>query len=100
MEGLDCPLLGDRERRDPGPAPGALTPHRTTPRHRRTTLQPAEKFLSEAGFPDYNLRGRLFGDTCPLVFLSCFQTPQQIPHDEAVRQEFRPVKVGDSFGPT
>ncbi|XP_044834556.1 alpha-mannosidase 2C1 isoform X2 [Mauremys mutica] len=43
---------------------------------------------------------RLFGDTCPLVSLSCFQTPQRIPHDEAVRQEFKPVKVGDSFGPT
>ncbi|KAM7151591.1 alpha-mannosidase 2C1 isoform 2-T2 [Macrochelys suwanniensis] len=42
----------------------------------------------------------LFGDICPLVSLSCFQTPQRIPHDEAVRQEFRPVKVGDSFGPT
>ncbi|XP_044834557.1 alpha-mannosidase 2C1 isoform X3 [Mauremys mutica] len=42
----------------------------------------------------------LFGDTCPLVSLSCFQTPQRIPHDEAVRQEFKPVKVGDSFGPT
>uniref|UniRef100_A0A8C8AXV4 alpha-mannosidase n=1 Tax=Otus sunia TaxID=257818 RepID=A0A8C8AXV4_9STRI len=27
-------------------------------------------------------------------------TPQRIPYDEAVRQEFRPAKVGDSFGPT
>ncbi|XP_048724339.2 alpha-mannosidase 2C1 isoform X1 [Caretta caretta] len=69
-------------------------------KHRRTTLERAEKFLSEHGFPDCNLRGRLFGDTCPLVSLSCFQTPQRIPHDEAVRQEFRPAKVGDSFGPT
>uniref|UniRef100_A0A8C8EAX0 alpha-mannosidase n=1 Tax=Otus sunia TaxID=257818 RepID=A0A8C8EAX0_9STRI len=42
----------------------------------------------------------LFGDRCPLVSLSCFQTPQRIPYDEAVRQEFRPAKVGDSFGPT
>ncbi|XP_065436203.1 alpha-mannosidase 2C1-like [Chrysemys picta bellii] len=67
---------------------------------RRTALERAEKLLSEHCFPDCNLRGRLFGDTCPLVSLSCFQTPQRIPHDEAVRQEFRPTKVGDSFGPT
>uniref|UniRef100_A0A674K353 alpha-mannosidase n=1 Tax=Terrapene triunguis TaxID=2587831 RepID=A0A674K353_9SAUR len=69
-------------------------------KRRRTALERAEKFLSESCFPDCNLRGRLFGDTCPLVSLSCFQTPQRIPHDEAVRQEFRPTKVGDSFGPT
>ncbi|KAH1183665.1 alpha-mannosidase 2C1 isoform X1 [Mauremys mutica] len=69
-------------------------------KHRRTTLERAEKLLSGPGFPECNLRGRLFGDTCPLVSLSCFQTPQRIPHDEAVRQEFKPVKVGDSFGPT
>ncbi|XP_075753510.1 alpha-mannosidase 2C1 [Pelodiscus sinensis] len=69
-------------------------------KHRRTTLERAEKLLSECYFPDCNLRGRLFGDTYPLVSLSCFQSPQRIPYDEAVRQEFRPVKVGDSFGPT
>uniref|UniRef100_A0A8C0IZ29 alpha-mannosidase n=1 Tax=Chelonoidis abingdonii TaxID=106734 RepID=A0A8C0IZ29_CHEAB len=69
-------------------------------KHRRTTLERAEKFLSGPGFPDCSLRGRLFGGTCPLVSLSCFQTPQRIPYDEAVRQEFRPAKVGDSFGPT
>ncbi|XP_074862404.1 alpha-mannosidase 2C1 isoform X2 [Carettochelys insculpta] len=42
----------------------------------------------------------LFGASCPLVSLSCFSTPRRIPYDEAVRQEFRPVKVGESFGPT
>uniref|UniRef100_A0A7M4EJF9 alpha-mannosidase n=1 Tax=Crocodylus porosus TaxID=8502 RepID=A0A7M4EJF9_CROPO len=46
------------------------------------------------------LSHRLFGDTCPLVSLSCFQTPQRIPYDEAVQQEFRPAAVGDAFGPT
>ncbi|XP_044306519.1 alpha-mannosidase 2C1 isoform X2 [Varanus komodoensis] len=43
---------------------------------------------------------KLFGDTCPLTSLSCFETPQRIPYNEAIRQEFRPVKVGDSFGST
>uniref|UniRef100_A0A8C0BGA1 alpha-mannosidase n=1 Tax=Buteo japonicus TaxID=224669 RepID=A0A8C0BGA1_9AVES len=43
---------------------------------------------------------RLFGDCCPPASLSFFQTPRRIPYDEAVGQEFRPAKVGDSFGPT
>uniref|UniRef100_A0A8B9NSL2 alpha-mannosidase n=1 Tax=Accipiter nisus TaxID=211598 RepID=A0A8B9NSL2_9AVES len=68
--------------------------------HRRTALERVEKFLSEIYFTDCNLRGRLFGDRCPPVSLSFFQTPRRIPYDEAVGQEFRPAKVGDSFGPT
>uniref|UniRef100_A0A663MFH8 alpha-mannosidase n=1 Tax=Athene cunicularia TaxID=194338 RepID=A0A663MFH8_ATHCN len=43
---------------------------------------------------------RLFGDRCPPISLSCFQTPRRIPYSEAIGQEFRPAKVGDSFGPT
>ncbi|XP_061205988.1 alpha-mannosidase 2C1 [Neopsephotus bourkii] len=70
------------------------------PKHRRTALERVEKFLSETYFTDCNLRGRLFGDRCPPVSLSCFQTPRRIPYDEAVKQEFRPAQVGDSFGPT
>ncbi|XP_029870889.1 alpha-mannosidase 2C1 isoform X2 [Aquila chrysaetos chrysaetos] len=69
-------------------------------KHRRTALERVEKFLSEVYFTDCNLRGRLFGDRCPLASLSFFQTPRRIPYNEAVRQEFRPAKVGDSFGPT
>uniref|UniRef100_A0A8D2KRH3 Alpha-mannosidase Ams1-like N-terminal domain-containing protein n=1 Tax=Varanus komodoensis TaxID=61221 RepID=A0A8D2KRH3_VARKO len=69
-------------------------------KHRRTTLERVDKFISDTYFLDCNLRGRLFGDTCPLTSLSCFETPQRIPYNEAIRQEFRPVKVGDSFGST
>ncbi|XP_049668352.1 alpha-mannosidase 2C1 isoform X2 [Accipiter gentilis] len=69
-------------------------------KHRRTALERVEKFLSEIYFTDCNLRGRLFGDRCPPVSLSFFQTPRRILYDEAVGQEFRPAKVGDSFGPT
>ncbi|XP_052664162.1 alpha-mannosidase 2C1 isoform X2 [Harpia harpyja] len=69
-------------------------------KHRRTALERVEKFLSEIYFTDCNLRGRLFGDRCLPASLSFFQTPRRIPYDEAVRQEFRPAKVGDSFGPT
>ncbi|XP_042330389.1 alpha-mannosidase 2C1 [Sceloporus undulatus] len=69
-------------------------------KHRRTTLERVEKFVSGTYFLDCNLRGRLFGDTCSLTALSCFETPKRIPYDEAVRQEFRPIKVGDAFGLT
>ncbi|XP_015265205.1 PREDICTED: alpha-mannosidase 2C1 [Gekko japonicus] len=69
-------------------------------KHRRTALERVEKFISEIYFTDCNLRGRLFGDTCSLESLSFFETPERIPYEEAVRQEFRPIKVGDSFGKT
>ncbi|XP_062819613.1 alpha-mannosidase 2C1 isoform X1 [Anolis carolinensis] len=69
-------------------------------KHRRTTFERAEKFVSETYFLDCNLRGRLFGDTCSLAALSCFETSQRIPYDEAVKQEFRPTKVGETFGLT
>ncbi|XP_061451222.1 alpha-mannosidase 2C1 isoform X2 [Rhineura floridana] len=67
-------------------------------KNRRTTFERVEKFISEIYFTDCNIRGRLFGDSCPLASLSCFETSQRIPYEKAVQQEFRPVKVGDSFG--
>ncbi|XP_061856666.1 alpha-mannosidase 2C1 isoform X1 [Colius striatus] len=69
-------------------------------KHRRTALERVEKFLSQTYFTDCNLRGRLFGDRCPPTSVSCFQTPRRIPYEEAVGQDFRPAKPGDSFGPT
>ncbi|XP_048338131.1 alpha-mannosidase 2C1 isoform X2 [Sphaerodactylus townsendi] len=69
-------------------------------KHRRTALERVEKFVSDVYFTDCNLRGRLFGDTCPLESLSCFETPERIPYEEAIQQEFLPVKVGDCFGNT
>ena len=32
--------------------------------------------------------------------LSSFLTPERLPYEEAVQQDFRPAQVGDSFGPT
>lgn len=32
--------------------------------------------------------------------LSSFLTPERLPYQEAVQQDFRPAQVGDSFGPT
>uniref|UniRef100_A0A8C6E982 alpha-mannosidase n=1 Tax=Moschus moschiferus TaxID=68415 RepID=A0A8C6E982_MOSMO len=69
-------------------------------KHWRTTLERVEKFVSPLYFTDCNLRGRLFGDSCPVAELSCFLTPERLPYQEAVQQDFRPAQVGDSFGPT
>ncbi|XP_074210233.1 alpha-mannosidase 2C1 isoform X3 [Camelus bactrianus] len=69
-------------------------------KHWRTTLERVEKFVSPLYFTDCNLRGRLFGDSCPVAELSSFLTPERLPYQEAVQQDFRPARVGDSFGPT
>ncbi|XP_043778119.1 alpha-mannosidase 2C1 isoform X4 [Cervus elaphus] len=69
-------------------------------KHWRTTLERVEKFVSPLYFTDCNLRGRLFGDSCPVAELSSFLTPERLPYEEAVQQDFRPAQVGDSFGPT
>ncbi|XP_027714108.1 alpha-mannosidase 2C1 isoform X1 [Vombatus ursinus] len=69
-------------------------------KHRRTTLERVEKFLSPIYFTDCNLRSRLYGDSCPVTSLSCFMTPEQMPYEQAIQQNFHTVKVGDTFGPT
>ncbi|XP_078189852.1 alpha-mannosidase 2C1 isoform X4 [Callithrix jacchus] len=69
-------------------------------KHWRTTLERVEKFVSPLYFTDCNLRGRLFGASCPVAALSSFLTPERLPYQEAVQQDFRPAQVGDSFGPT
>uniref|UniRef100_A0A8C5LIP8 Alpha-mannosidase 2C1 n=1 Tax=Jaculus jaculus TaxID=51337 RepID=A0A8C5LIP8_JACJA len=69
-------------------------------KHWRTTLERVEKFVSPRYFTDCNLRGRLFGDSYPLAGLSRFLTPERLPYQEAVQQDFSPTQVGDSFGPT
>ncbi|KAG9341240.1 hypothetical protein JZ751_019681 [Albula glossodonta] len=74
--------------------------HQPVLKNRRTLLERAEKFISEIYFTDCNLRGRLYGDSCPLESLSSFLCQKRIPFSEAVKQNFQPCKVGDSFGPT
>nr|XP_020031449.1 alpha-mannosidase 2C1 isoform X2 [Castor canadensis] len=69
-------------------------------KHWRTTLERVEKFVSPLYFTDCNLRGRLFGDSCPVAALSSFLTPERLPYQEAVQRDYSPAQVGDSFGPT
>ncbi|XP_064123323.1 alpha-mannosidase 2C1 isoform X5 [Loxodonta africana] len=69
-------------------------------KHWRTTLERVEKFVSPLYFTDCNLRGRLYRDSCPVAALSSFLTPERLPYQQAVQQDFRPAQVGDRFGPT
>ncbi|CAO2634919.1 Alpha-mannosidase 2C1 [Lemmus lemmus] len=68
-------------------------------KHWRTTFERVEKFVSPIYFTDCNLRGRLFGNRCPVI-LSSFLTSERLFYEEAVQQDFSPAQVGDSFGPT
>ncbi|XP_044049172.1 alpha-mannosidase 2C1 isoform X2 [Siniperca chuatsi] len=69
-------------------------------KNRRTLLERAEKFISDIYFTDCNLRGRLFGESCPLESLAYSLSSKRIPFTEASKQDFAPHKVGDTFGPT
>ncbi|KAM9854997.1 alpha-mannosidase 2C1 [Aulostomus maculatus] len=69
-------------------------------KNRRTLLERAEKFISDIYFTDCNLRGRLYGESCPLESIASFMSHQRIPFTEATTKNFKPYKVGDTFGPT
>ncbi|CAH2273484.1 alpha-mannosidase 2C1 [Pelobates cultripes] len=69
-------------------------------KNRRTTLERVEKFISDQYFTDCNLRGKLFGEKCPLDSISCYLTEKRIPYKDAITQEFQETQVGKSFGPT
>uniref|UniRef100_A0A7N8XH06 alpha-mannosidase n=1 Tax=Mastacembelus armatus TaxID=205130 RepID=A0A7N8XH06_9TELE len=74
--------------------------HQPVLKNRRTVLERAEKFISDVYFTDCNLRGRLYGYSCPLESLASFLCPKRITFTEASKQNFAPYKVGDTFGPT
>uniref|UniRef100_A0A672J0Y4 Glycoside hydrolase family 38 central domain-containing protein n=1 Tax=Salarias fasciatus TaxID=181472 RepID=A0A672J0Y4_SALFA len=74
--------------------------HQPVLKNRRTLLERAEKFISDIYFTDCNLRGRLYGDSCPLETLASFLSPKRITFAEACQQNFSPYKVSDTFGPT
>ncbi|XP_056138138.1 alpha-mannosidase 2C1 [Lampris incognitus] len=69
-------------------------------KNRRTLLERAEKFISDIYFTDCNLRGRLYGDSCPLESIASHLSAERIPFAEAVEQDFSPYSPGDTFGPT
>ncbi|XP_030586783.1 alpha-mannosidase 2C1 [Archocentrus centrarchus] len=69
-------------------------------KNRRTLLERAEKFVSDVYFTDCNLRGRLYGDSCPLESIGFFLSAKRITFTEASKQSFDPYEVGSTFGPT
>ncbi|XP_028442064.1 alpha-mannosidase 2C1 isoform X1 [Perca flavescens] len=74
--------------------------HQPVLKNRRTLLERAEKFISDIYFTDCNLRGRLYGDSCPLESLASFLSSKRITFTEASKQTFAPYEVADTFGPT
>ncbi|KAM3869694.1 alpha-mannosidase 2C1 [Diretmus argenteus] len=74
--------------------------HQPVLKNRRTLLERSEKFISDIYFTDCNLRGRLYGDSCPLESLTSFLSSKRIPFAEAATQSFTPHRVGETFGPT
>eukprot|EP01080_Neovahlkampfia_damariscottae_P006740 gene6740-10905_t len=67
------------------------------------TLERCDKFISDVYFSDINLKGKLFPkDLQKPVDLQVFSVPdlKRITFDEAIKGDFKPSKVGDSFSPS
>lgn len=69
-------------------------------KHRRTTLERAEKFISDQYFTDCNLRGRLFPERCPVSSLAVFHADGRIRYEDAVKATYTDTSPGQTFGPT
>ncbi|KAJ3111536.1 Glycoside hydrolase, 38 vacuolar alpha mannosidase [Phlyctochytrium bullatum] len=71
-------------------------------KHRSITVERLEKFIQTGQFSDVNLRSALWKKkTTQNIALTVYSVPdlKRIPFSEAIKGEFRPAKVGDSFGP-
>ncbi|XP_031572230.1 alpha-mannosidase 2C1-like [Actinia tenebrosa] len=69
-------------------------------KHWRCTLERAEKFISNQFFSDINLYSRLYPKSLPVTSITHYAAPGRITYEEAVKGEYSPAKVGESFGPT
>ncbi|XP_070189226.1 alpha-mannosidase 2C1-like isoform X1 [Littorina saxatilis] len=69
-------------------------------KHRRTTLERAEKFISTHHFTDINLRSRLYPARKAVTSLTHYAAPGRISYEEAMKGKYTPAKIGQSFGPT
>lgn len=74
-------------------------------KHRRTTLERIEKYISHNQFKDVNLRSRLFPAAKVVDRLLHWAVPgsrgswEEWPFRKVVTQDFQPVAAGQSFGP-
>lgn len=71
-----------------------------TLKHKRTTLERADKFISPVYFNDVNLRGRLYRHNHPLKSITHYAAPGRVPYQQAVKGKFAKTETGQSFGPT
>ncbi|CAL1528910.1 unnamed protein product [Lymnaea stagnalis] len=68
-------------------------------KHKRTTLERAEKFISNLYFTDVNLRGRLYREKAPLTSIKHYAAPDRITYQKALEGHYEPASIGQSFGP-
>ncbi|KAJ3105673.1 Glycoside hydrolase, 38 vacuolar alpha mannosidase [Phlyctochytrium bullatum] len=72
-------------------------------KHRDLTLDRLRIFIQERQYSDVNLRAALTkASTTDGIRLSVYSVPdlKRIPFKEAIKNEFKPCNVGDSFGPS
>jgi alpha-mannosidase len=75
---------------------------------RKIQTERIEKFVSKEAWTDINLFSKLYKSRdASAVTLEVFSCPEVDPnhtdkftYEEAVKQEFKPAQVGQSFGPT
>ncbi|CAG5119019.1 unnamed protein product [Candidula unifasciata] len=68
-------------------------------KHKRTTLERAEKFISPDYFTDINLRSRLYTDQAGLESIQHYAAPDRVPYTKAMEGKYQPAHLGQSFGP-
>ncbi|XP_071529830.1 alpha-mannosidase 2C1-like [Panulirus ornatus] len=74
-------------------------------KHRHTTLERLEKYISENHFQDVNLRGKLYPFSKEIDRLYHWSMPdgqgawEQWSFRQVITQDFRPANIGESFGP-
>ncbi|KAL3883418.1 hypothetical protein ACJMK2_029685 [Sinanodonta woodiana] len=69
-------------------------------KHKRTTLERAEKFISPLYFTDVNLHGRIYPKSSPVTSIQHYAAPGRITYEKAIKGDYSPAQVGQSFGPS
>ncbi|CAD5113260.1 DgyrCDS2438 [Dimorphilus gyrociliatus] len=73
---------------------------RYTLKHKRTTLERAEKFISEVYFTDVNLHGKLRKFERNIELIEHYKAPGRITFQQAISNKFNATKLHERFGPT
>ncbi|GFO19170.1 alpha-mannosidase [Plakobranchus ocellatus] len=68
-------------------------------KHKRTTLERAEKFISQHYFTDINLKSRLYREKATVTSIKHFAAKDRIPLDDALQGHFKKTSIGEAFGP-